>query len=361
MRLFIRHAGALGVALSSATLCVLMFGFLGCGQPAPETLQRATPGLRDGGEDMGVGHDLGQERDAKEDVSWPLPESVYTGALSLGAGTGLPQGDYETTLTLNRTQTGYQGVLFVQGQGGYRAGIALKVVLDQAQGWALDVRDAACVAPDGSLCAVELRAIGALVGRPDGDKLVISGQGAISQVQVLARTDLYIDPHDGFRPSTAGPPSAPPLSTRPAPTAFAGDWYGAMWVYPTIYDAQTLAAGAGCLMSARTDAQGSPQIDALRCMPHTDFTRINEAKPLGQVSVETLDLERGWLSFTAQRDDGLGVLRYSGALDHQLVMGMEGTYKLYRFFGVVSWSADGLEGWQTVGSFAMGSWGADPE
>jgi len=283
-----------------------------------------------------------------------LPESVFVGKVRLGDGGPWEAGWHEAALALHGQGQARRGVLLVS-QGELQLGVSLEgAVLAQER---LEL------VPQALSCAGEL-AMGCvdaplgrrpLLGELTDDVLRLKGQDQVLELELKLRTDLYREPHDGFRPSTADPPWPPPLKDRPDEVVWAGSWAGAMFALPDRFEVLDPLQGAGC--SLRTEAAKAGGYSAwLACSSRAPLDDLQEPEEVFEVKRAEVDLvgRRAELELEYQGQRW----RWLGQLDHQLVFRAERQHKLYRFFGQVQRME--ASAWVYVGSFALSSWGDAP-
>lgn len=283
-----------------------------------------------------------------------LPEAVFDAKVEIGPGGALPEGWHDAAMTLHGSATNRQGVLLVRAPG-LQVGFPLQATADADGALALTLDAAACVGARAASCHALTRA-SALEGALVVDSLTLRGAGIIRQLRGALRSDLYREPHDGFRPSTDRPPWPPPLAERPDPVLITGAWFGYVFALPTVFAVDDPLAGAGCgLTIAPSDA--GPLLQGFACSPRADFERFREhATELEPVAL-SVDLSRRDASVELIAPDARW--RLSGSLDSQLVQrDADNAHRLYRFFGRLETAPLTGEGaWQLAGSFALSSWG----
>ena len=280
----------------------------------------------------------------------PLPQAVFDGQVELGPESPLGAGTFQATLSLHGAGAARQGVLVARsGQG--QIGFAFQ---GQAQARGLDLAlGASRCAPDCLMAAPG----GQLQGQLSQDQLSLRGEGLVRRLSAAVRSDLYREPHDGFRPSTVGPPWPPLLATRPEPVTLLGDWSGYVFALPGVLPMEDPLRGAGCALALDGPAD-SPTLRAMRCHAGTDHEAW-EGWTDYTPGPARVDLTRR--QATLEAEQGPWRWRLTGSLDSQIIDRPPHQHRLYRCFGRVerapSAQAQTPEAWELVGTFAMSSWG----
>lgn len=324
--------------------------FAGCGVDAPVSEEAPNQGLAD----MGEAGDQGLMDMARRQPADALPEAVFVGKVRLGEGGPWEAGWHEAALALHGQGQARRGVLLVR-QGMLQLGVSLEGVVLAQERLELVPQMLSCAGVSAQSCVDAPLGRAPITGRFSADVLRLKGQEQVLELELKLRTDLYREPHDGFRPSMVDPAWPPPLEDRPDEVVWAGTWAGAMFTMPDRFDVLNPLQGAGCILRNELAKVAGSYETWLGCSaraqlgdedPEEVFT-ITRA--VVELEARRAELE---LEYQGQR------WRWRGELDHQIVLRADRPHKLYRFFG----QAQRLEGdaWVYVGSFAMSSWGDGP-
>lgn len=319
----------------------------GCGADAPPLSPSPDQGLGDMG---GLG-DPGQQ-DMSRRVGDALPESVFVGQVRLSEGGPWQAGWHEAALALHGQGSARRGVLLVN-QGKLQVGVSLEGVVLAQERLELVPQTLSCAGEGASSCVDAPLERAPLVGGLLDDVLRLTGQDQVLELELKLRTDLYREPHDGFRPSMVDPPWPPPLEDRPDEVVWAGTWAGAMFTMPDRFEVLDPLQGAGCTLRAERAKAPDSYETWLACFARAQLDEL-EPEVRFEVKRAQVDLEarRAELEHDGQR------WRWLGQLDHQIVLRSDRAHKLYRFFGQAQRMEAGA--WVYVGSFAMSSWGDAP-
>lgn len=322
----------------------------GCGADAPRLDETPDRGFAD----MGDAGDQGSMDMAPRQPADALPEAVFVGKVRLGEGGPWEGGWHEAALALHGQGQARRGVLLVR-QGMLQLGVSLEGVVLAQERLELVPQTLSCAGTSAASCVEAQLGRSPLTGGLDADVLRLTGQEQVLELELKLRTDLYREPHDGFRPSMVDPAWPPPLEDRPDEVVWAGTWAGAMFTMPDRFDVLDPLQGAGCILrSERAKAPGSYET-WLGCSASAQLGD-NEPEEVFEVKRAVVELEarRAELELEHQGQRW----RWRGELDHQIVLRADRPHKLYRFFGQAQRLEDGA--WVYVGSFAMSSWGDGP-